>query len=229
MCKPISEGGQRCAAHTRPKFQAAVAGTQAWDDAAADHASTRTGHDELLHLFWAAEEAGDVEQMVALETAMKRGQQIRDANEAAAEAIRNKDIPVFVYGTLRNSEGNYQYILQGRTVAEEPAVLDGAAMYSNGGFPYVVSADDGQVVGELMHLDPQARPETMQRLDQLEGYRGADEFNHYERNLVQVKDSEGSMVTAWAYLAEGSVAERAKQLEPVPDGDWIAGSRRRRF
>lgn len=47
MCKSVAEGGQRCAAHTRPAYEAATPGTPGWDAAAAAYASTPTGRTEL--------------------------------------------------------------------------------------------------------------------------------------------------------------------------------------
>lgn len=57
MCKPVAEGGQRCAAHTRPAYEAATPGTPEWDDAAAAYASTPTGSRELQEDLVRADEA----------------------------------------------------------------------------------------------------------------------------------------------------------------------------
>lgn len=47
MCQSKSNGGKRCAAHTRPRFEAATFGTPDWDAAAADYARTEEGNTVL--------------------------------------------------------------------------------------------------------------------------------------------------------------------------------------
>lgn len=59
MCKSQAEGGQRCAAHTRPRFEAANLGTPEWTKAAKEYASTREGHERLSEDAEIAELAGD--------------------------------------------------------------------------------------------------------------------------------------------------------------------------
>ena len=87
MCRAIRDGGQRCAAHTRPAFLASTPGTAEWDDAAAAYASTPTGARELIDRMAAAAATGDVETEVALRTALSRGGQIAEANRATAESV----------------------------------------------------------------------------------------------------------------------------------------------
>lgn len=85
MCRPMSEGGLRCAAHTRPAYQAATFGTPEWDEAARTYAATREGaarlHEEALE----AHGRGDHERHAALGSALMRGASTR---EASAEAYR---------------------------------------------------------------------------------------------------------------------------------------------
>lgn len=87
MCKSISEGGQRCAAHTRPRYEAAAFGTLEWDEAAAAFASTPTGRKELEAARRAARTAGDTERVVAIERALHFGEQQREVAAATKVAI----------------------------------------------------------------------------------------------------------------------------------------------
>lgn len=87
MCKSISEGGQRCAAHTRPKYEAAAFGTIEWDEAAAAFASTPTGRKELEAAHRDARAAGDTERVVAVERALHFGEQQREVATATKAAI----------------------------------------------------------------------------------------------------------------------------------------------
>ena len=95
MCKPQSEGGQRCAYHTRKALTAAAveyhaapteAKHEALQEALADHASTPTGKKELqaeLALLW----PGSAEALDRRE-ALRRGEQIRERNAAVRDAVR---------------------------------------------------------------------------------------------------------------------------------------------
>lgn len=81
MCRNQSEGGARCASHTRPAYQTATFGTAQWDDAAAAYASTPTGRMELLGSHAAAEEARDIPSVIAFEHALATGQRLREKSE----------------------------------------------------------------------------------------------------------------------------------------------------
>lgn len=87
----MAEGGQRCAAHTRARYQAAAPGTSEWDDAAAQHASTLGGRKELQQALAAqrtTDPAGTSERTAALETALRRGEQLRERNQAVAQDLK---------------------------------------------------------------------------------------------------------------------------------------------
>lgn len=77
MCKSKAEGGQRCAAHTRPCYEAATFGTAEWDDAAAQHATTPEGQERLSEEAKVAELVGNDDEAAALRAALKRGQRRR--------------------------------------------------------------------------------------------------------------------------------------------------------
>ena len=87
MCKSKDEGGQRCAAHTRPRFEAATPGTPEWDSAATEYASTPQGHDALRENAEIAELSGQEDEAAALRAARKRGEALREANAESARPI----------------------------------------------------------------------------------------------------------------------------------------------
>lgn len=87
MCRSLAEGGQRCAAHTRPAYQTAAFGTPDWDRAAAQYASTPTGRMELMSSMAAAEAADDVQSAVAFDAALREGERLRERATMTAEAV----------------------------------------------------------------------------------------------------------------------------------------------
>lgn len=88
MCTSISDGGQRCAAHTRPAYEAATIGTPAWDQAAADYAATPSGRDVLTERRDQAVADGNIEDEIACQTALDRGAVLREAAQTARSVTR---------------------------------------------------------------------------------------------------------------------------------------------
>lgn len=128
-----------------------------------------------------------------------------------------KQLPAFVYGTLRNGFGNYERLLKGRTVAEHAAITKGT-MFSVGGFPALINEFEQPIKGELMYIEPEKYEEVLRSLDWLEGYDRRDpKRSMYLREKVQVwNESTGQMVEAWVYYWNRSV----KGLEYVKSGCW---------
>jgi gamma-glutamylcyclotransferase (GGCT)/AIG2-like uncharacterized protein YtfP len=134
--------------------------------------------------------------------------------------------PFFVYGTLKPGEPNYARLLAGRTAAEEPASLAGAALYTPGLYPFLVTepdlaGPDDRVHGALISVPDEAYAATQAQLDQLEGYVEGGDSNHYERVLVTVQAADGPR-QAWVYVvgAAGLAQIRAGELRRLPDGNW---------
>lgn len=112
MCKSLTQGGQRCAAHTRPPFENATFGTPEWDKAAADFASTPTGRIELSEALVAAQErtaactpppgrtegydAAQWKQAmlheIALTRALEQGERLREATRDTASSIADASL-----------------------------------------------------------------------------------------------------------------------------------------
>ena len=137
-------------------------------------------------------------------------------------------LPFFVYGTLRPGEPNHDLFLRGRTAAEEPGRLMGAVLYDGPGYPYAVEDPrSGPVHGELVTALPEAYPELLAALDQLEEYTPGDPRNLYERVARDVtRDADGTAIRAWVYIAAPAVAVRLRARGTlIEGGDWRATRR----
>lgn len=130
MCKTLSEGGQRCAAHTRPAYTNAPFGTPQWDEAAFEHASTPTGASEMRQDLGKAHGARDLERVAALTAALRRGASRRDAAiEAAALALPSTPAPDRLLTTeeLKASpNGNVTIRTTGELVGQVTSFVDEA-------------------------------------------------------------------------------------------------------
>ena len=106
---------------------------------------------------------------------------------------------VFVYGTLKPGESNYQIYCQGKTIAEIAAYARGCLYHLAPGYPgmtvgnnkvrgYLLSFSDGRILNDL---------------DALEDYseNRAAQLNDYYRKKVPVYSlANESLGTAWCYL-----------------------------
>jgi gamma-glutamylcyclotransferase (GGCT)/AIG2-like uncharacterized protein YtfP len=126
-----------------------------------------------------------------------------------------KQLPVFVYGTLRKGFGNYR-LLKGKTIKEECGLIDGAIypVSSNGGFPCLVE-QKGVVVGELMYIEPNMYEQVLERLDGLEGYREKDERYSMYLRRVRTVQTRGGNVEAYVYIWNNGI-----RTEKIPSGCW---------
>jgi gamma-glutamylcyclotransferase (GGCT)/AIG2-like uncharacterized protein YtfP len=140
------------------------------------------------------------------------------------------NLPFFVYGTLKRGEPNYARYLAGHTVAEEPATLPDAALYTAGPYPFLVQTPElvapGDVVyGSLVSVRPAEYAAVVAQLDDLEGYRPGGMNNLYERLTISVHTAAGRR-EAYVYVA-GAATEhdiRAGLLRKVYGGNWRAGA-----
>lgn len=134
--------------------------------------------------------------------------------------------PVFVYGTLRQGQGN-SGIMEPAVCHVQRATLTGVGIYgANAGFPYAAEHDDpaALTVGEVVSLDDGVEGlHARIRLDQLEGFHSSHpSSSHYERVLRTVTVDGGEGVDAWVYLARGYSLERLRESDRILHGDWVA-------
>ncbi|BAZ68144.1 MAG: gamma-glutamylcyclotransferase [Pelatocladus maniniholoensis HA4357-MV3] len=106
---------------------------------------------------------------------------------------------VFVYGTLKPGEANYQNYCDRKVVNATKAYVLGKLFDLPQGYPAMTSGDS-PVYGYLLEFD---LPEVLVELDDLEDYHPARPVpeNLYNRQQIEVYDFQGrSLCWAWAYL-----------------------------
>jgi gamma-glutamylcyclotransferase (GGCT)/AIG2-like uncharacterized protein YtfP len=138
-------------------------------------------------------------------------------------------LPFFVYGTLKPGEPNYRLLLAGRTVEETPASLTGAALFTEGPYPFLLTAPDlvlpgdGVVWGALIAVPPGQYTAVLAELDALEGYAEGGADNLYERVICEVATAEGPR-QAWVYVAGASALALIRQgtMRRIEGGSWSA-------
>lgn len=120
---------------------------------------------------------------------------------------------VAVYGSLRKGMHNHCLLTgEGSTYIGTTMTADVAAMYSLGGFPMVSLNGDkiSHIVVEIYEVDDKC----LARLNQLEGYRGEDCNNFYDRSLIKLQE----LGEAYIYHIEDSPR---RTETAVPNGDWV--------
>ncbi|WP_077618171.1 gamma-glutamylcyclotransferase [Bacillus sinesaloumensis] len=118
---------------------------------------------------------------------------------------------VFVYGTLRQHETNHYLIKDARCLSRQ--CWTNGILYDTGfGYPAMIQNSAKRVYGELYEVTSQQ----LHRLDQLEGYRGEGEDNHYER-ITQVVHTDYDTFEAYVYVYPSSIPTK---LDEIKYGDW---------
>jgi gamma-glutamylcyclotransferase (GGCT)/AIG2-like uncharacterized protein YtfP len=114
------------------------------------------------------------------------------------EMNMNEHHLVFVYGTLRKHERNHFLLKHSECIASQ-CWIKGILIDTGCGFPAVILDGEGRVYGELYKVSD----ETLEQLDQLEGYEGPGKSNHYERTALKVQ-TDFSEETAFVYYYDES-------------------------
>lgn len=127
-------------------------------------------------------------------------------------------LKVFVYGTLKPGEINYQRYCLGKVIAEEPAIAYGELYSLPIGYPAMISGE-GLVQGFLLTFpDSLVLPD----LDWLEGYdpEKHPEESEYHRLESDIFSANGQSIgKAWLYqMSLKQVRDRGGVL--IPDGWW---------
>ncbi|UZQ55171.1 gamma-glutamylcyclotransferase [Trichothermofontia sichuanensis B231] len=133
-------------------------------------------------------------------------------------SLPNSRLRIFVYGTLKPGEVNYDY-LQGQTFSICDAFTRGYLYYlPTLGYPALIPGK-GTVYGTLLHF---IGIDILAHLDALEGYspdRPAVD-NEYQRQQLEVYGLDGkSLGRAWGYVM---VPEQVERLGGIflPAGWW---------
>jgi gamma-glutamylcyclotransferase (GGCT)/AIG2-like uncharacterized protein YtfP len=146
-----------------------------------------------------------------------------------AQADADEYLPIFVYGTLRPGQENYDRFVLGKTAREVAAMLPDHAMFVLDGYPCITEdTGAGDVSGDVLYLLPELFPAVLAALDQLEGYMPGDASSPYLRVRRSVRTGEGDggepprTSLAWAYVGGEPALLRRPACDPVPGGDWLA-------
>lgn len=129
-----------------------------------------------------------------------------------------ESLPVFVYGTLRQTAGNHR-LLEGRYDSVEEVTVPGLRMYSDpGSVPFTIQGNAHErVVVEKYALSAETLESTMVNLDRLEGFRKVGGNNFYERVIITFEDRDGRIHRGWIYLT----APFGDDARIVEGGDWV--------
>ncbi|MBU8907665.1 gamma-glutamylcyclotransferase [Desertibacillus haloalkaliphilus] len=118
---------------------------------------------------------------------------------------------VFVYGTLRQNEGNSHFLSDAKCLAQQAWTY--GSLYDTGfGYPAMVRDRRGKVYGEVYEVND----DQLQQLNWLEGYVGEGEDNHYHRVSQTIYTDYGEK-QAFVYVYDD---EKAKRLPKIDSGDW---------
>lgn len=117
------------------------------------------------------------------------------------------NLKIFVYGTLKPGEVNYQRFCAGKVVEEKRAIALGQLFDLPLGYP-AMTMGKRPVQGFLLRFTDLA---VSIALDELEGYdphRPAQE-NEYDKQQIEIYDLEGeSLGLAWVYLMTSQQVQR---------------------
>ncbi|MBD2163122.1 gamma-glutamylcyclotransferase [Calothrix membranacea FACHB-236] len=125
---------------------------------------------------------------------------------------------VFVYGTLKPGEVNYQKYCAGKVINAKRAIAPGKLFALPMGYP-AMTLEDSQVQGYLLSFKDS---KVLSQLDNLEDYQPQRQIseNLYNRQEIEIFNLQGlSLGWAWAYFMS---PDRVQQLGGIlqPDGWW---------
>ena len=129
-------------------------------------------------------------------------------------------INVFVYGTLKPGETNYDFYCAEKVRAQSPAYTKGNLYSLPLGYP-AMTVGKNRVKGVLLTFDS---ANILESLDRLEAYQKnrPSELNEYDRLLVPVYSfDDKTLGQAWCYFMS---IKKVKQYQGtiIPSGWWEA-------
>jgi gamma-glutamylcyclotransferase (GGCT)/AIG2-like uncharacterized protein YtfP len=125
---------------------------------------------------------------------------------------------VFVYGTLKPGQSNYQAYCSDLASAIQPARLRGQLFDLPMGYPGMIAGKDW-VKGYLLSFTNEAVLADLDRLEDYQSDRPSHE-NEYQREWVEVFDEEErTLGFAWAYFMSLEKVEQYGGIW-VANGDW---------
>ncbi|MEO0838249.1 MAG: gamma-glutamylcyclotransferase [Cyanobacteria bacterium J06643_5] len=134
-------------------------------------------------------------------------------------STKNPDLlRVFVYGTLKPGEANYEFYCASEVVEAKKAWTRGELYSLPQGYPAMAAGND-KVYGYLLSFN---NPDVLNSLDELEDYhpQRPDKENLYNRTQVEIFDLDNnSLGFAWAYFMNFMIIFQLKGT-PQTDGWW---------
>ena len=127
-------------------------------------------------------------------------------------------LKVFVYGTLKPGEINYQRYCKGKVQSEISAIARGILYSLPVGYP-AMTEGEGKVRGFILSFN---NSKILDSLDRLEGYQANREssLNEYYRRMVAIYNLEDEYLDkAWAYFM---IPAKVKQYQGsiIKSGNW---------
>ncbi len=130
----------------------------------------------------------------------------------------SQQVRVFVYGTLKPGETNYQKYCAGKVLHTQRAVAKGQLFTLPFGYP-AITPGEHFVHGYLLSFN---NLNILDALDELEDYQPTRQMsaNLYNRQEVEICDRQFSPLgQAWVYLMTIERVEKLKGI-PQPNGWW---------
>jgi gamma-glutamylcyclotransferase (GGCT)/AIG2-like uncharacterized protein YtfP len=110
---------------------------------------------------------------------------------------------VFVYGTLKPNQANFEQYCAGKVIAMQQAIAYGELFLLPMGYPAMI-VGNSPVYGYLLSFNDDS---VLESLDELEDYQSdrASIENLYNRQRIEVFDMQGRLLgKAWAYFMTSS-------------------------
>ena len=110
---------------------------------------------------------------------------------------------VFVYGSLK--KGFYNNVVLGDSEFVAVDIVSGYSLISLGAFPMAIPDPEGYVIGEVYYVTP----ETLERLDRLEGFHIDTPYSSmYDRKVVHGEMESNMLMYAAPERVKGSSATK---------------------
>jgi len=122
-----------------------------------------------------------------------------------------KNIPVFVYGSLRKGMHLHSYMGKSKLVGF--GYVDGYTLHSLGSFPGINAGEpDNRLYGELYMVND----EVLADLDHIEGYRADEQAYNFYNRVKETAVIDGNEHKCFLYVY-------AKKLDRavISGGDWV--------
>lgn len=127
-------------------------------------------------------------------------------------------LPFFVYGTLIPGQPN-DHLWHNGINSIETAVFSNGILYDMNYYPMLVEEGGGIVRGKLVSVVNELFRETLNRIDNLEGYIPDQPVkSSYKRVKREVMTENGDKILSWLYVGR---QENAHKCDHVPGGDWV--------